>query len=346
VAATRARDRLIVSGLGLKTAPKGSPAASLGPILRDKLAGTTGTFGYAGQDGQFTGLVHRTEPLATPRREFAPRPVGDPASILTRPLASLPIPIGRPRHSATEFLSYARCPMRHYFKYVAGIREPAVAAPAGVREQAIIRGLIVHDVLERLREEAELDLLLEDAIRRRDRDAPPPDSIAGQQYRDPIRAEVRGATEAKEYRALAERPGARRELPFLHLGPAGERFEGRIDLAAPEGGGVVLLDVKTGGGGGVSPAERAARYAPQRDLYLSAAEAISGRPVERFAWQFSRGGVQVSEPVTEALRASASAATERISEEIGRGTPPLTSYPGECRFCGYRQVEWCKGVEG
>jgi ATP-dependent helicase/nuclease subunit A len=346
VAATRARDRLIVSGLGLKMAPKGSPAASLGPILQEKLAGTTGTFRYAGQGGEFTGLVHLTEPLATPRRELAPRPVGDPASILTRPLAPLPLPIGRPRHSATEFLCYARCPMRHYFKYVAGVREPAVAAPAGVREQAILRGLIVHDVLEHLREEAELDLLLEDAIGRRDRDAPPPDSLAGQQYRDRIRAEVRGATEAEEYRALAARPGARHELPFLHLGPAGERIQGKIDLAAPEGRGIVLLDVKTGGGGGLSPAERAARYAPQRDIYLSAAEAISGLPVERFAWQFSWDGVQVSEPVTAALRGSASAAAARTAEEIGRGTPALTSYPGECRFCGYQQAGWCTGVAG
>jgi hypothetical protein len=236
--------------------------------------------------------------------------------------------------------------MRHYFKYVAGVREPAVAVPAGVREQAILRGLIVHDVLEHLREEAELDLLLEDAIRRRDPDAPPPDSVAGQQYREPIRSEVRGATEAEAYRALAARPGARHELPFLHLGPAGERIEGRIDLAAPEGRGIVLLDVKTGGGGGLPPSERAARYAPQRDIYLSAAEAISGLPVERFAWQFSRDGVQVSEPVTEALRSSASATTARMSEEIGRGRPALTSYPGECRFCGYQRVGWCRGVEG
>ena len=344
VAATRARDRLIVSGLGLEGAPKGSPAASLGPILRQQSTGLEGAFTYRGQGRDFTGPVHLTGTLAEPARRLQPRPVGDPELVLVRPPDVLPLPLGRPRHSATEFLSYARCPMRHYFKYVVGVREPEVAFSAGARAQAVLRGQIVHDVLEQLREEAELDFLLEDAIRRRDSDAPPPDSVEGRRYRDPIRDEIHGATQSPEYRAVSGRPGARHELPFIHLAPNGERTEGRLDLAAPEDGGVVVLDVKTGGGGRASLAARVARYAPQRDVYLAATETIGALPVRRVAWQFSRDGVQVSEPVTEALRRSARTAVTRTAAEIGQGAPTLTSYPGECRFCGYRQVGWCPGV--
>jgi hypothetical protein len=150
-----------------------------------------------------------------------------------------------------------------------------------------------------------------------------------------------------EYRTMASRPGARRELSFLYLGSHGEIGHGSIDLAAPapdQRHGIELLDVKTTQCEAAVAADRAEQYAPQRDVYVTAAGAITGLPVERFAFQFSRAGVQISSPVTPAGAAAASERFAATVESIGEGAAPLTQFPHECRFCGYRRVRLCAGV--
>ena len=56
-----------------------------------------------------------------------------------------------------ELLSIDRCARRHWFRYVAGLREPQLKR-RGTAEQsnAIRRGLIVHDVLEHYEDDVEL----------------------------------------------------------------------------------------------------------------------------------------------------------------------------------------------
>jgi hypothetical protein len=92
--------------------------------------------------------------------------------------------------------------------------------------------LIVHDVLERLREEDELDALLEDAIGRWDEEAPPPESPEGVRYRDHLREEVASVAHHRDYRAIADLANARRELGFLHIAGTEHFYQGKIDLAA------------------------------------------------------------------------------------------------------------------
>jgi ATP-dependent helicase/nuclease subunit A len=345
VAATRARDRLIVSGFELEKQPAGSTASALAPLLAPLIGADRKLFSYEGQGSSFTGQVHQAAAL-TAEPALVAGVVLEPEAVLARPLPRLRVPLGQLRHSATEFLSWHRCPERHYLRYVAGLREPSLKGAGGAREDAVRRGVIVHDVLERLREEAELELLLEDAIHRHDPEAPPGDTVAGASIRDQIRAEVTAVETHAAYRALADAPGARHELGFIALLGGGDRIEGKMDLAAPMEGGIVLLDVKTGRVADGDTALHAAHYAPQRDVYVTAAEAISGLRVSRFAFQFSRAGLQHSEPITEEVRLQARRSQGEILRSIGDGSRGLTDHPDECRFCGFRVTGWCPGVAG
>src|SRR5690606_1647874 len=113
--------------------------------------------------------------------------------------------------------------------------------------------------------------------------------------------------------------------------------------------GLVLVDVKTGGGGGERSAEqRAAAYAPQRDVYVAAADAVSPVRVTRFGFQFSEPAEQVSVGLDDAARDEARRAFGEMLGRIRCGSaaemPEKTAFPAECRWCGYRREGWCEGV--
>ena len=79
-----------------------------------------------------------------------------------------------------------------------------------------------------------------------------------------------------DYR-VRDRPGARRELGFIHLVEGDTLSEGKLDLAAPGEAGLVLLDVKTSAiYAKPMPRRSAAHYRVQRDVYVAASEAIQG----------------------------------------------------------------------
>ncbi|HEU4588516.1 MAG TPA: PD-(D/E)XK nuclease family protein, partial [Gemmatimonadales bacterium] len=251
---------------------------------------------------------------------------------------------GRTRHSATELMVWARCAQRHWFKYVAGLREPEVRRSGDGFMSAIARGQIVHDVLEHTETEEEFELLLEAAIGRWDAAAPPPETATGQRYREALAQEIATIRGDAGYRALDDRPGRRRELPFLQILGPDAVIEGKIDLAAPDGDGYALLDIKTGGGDAQALTRKADGYALQRDVYVSALEAVGGAPVRSFTFHFSGAGRQVGGPLTDEARRAAADAVRRAVDALGAGAPALTRYPEECRFCGYKRVGWCDGV--
>jgi ATP-dependent helicase/nuclease subunit A len=343
VAATRAQDRLILSGFtDAKASAKETMASgALGAVLG--LAGVAGgTVVYTDASGrQFSALVHQVamgdeEPVAT-EEVFAPEPVPSPRAALT-------VRAGRSRHSATELMTQARCARRHWFKYVVGVREPAVARDGPEWGGAIARGLVVHDVLEHIREEAELAELLEAAIGRWDPASPAPEAEPGRKYRDDLAREIAAVRTHPGYRALDEAPGRRRELEFMHLVTADGVLQGKIDLAAPAGDGLAALDVKTGGGDPAALRRKAEGYALQRAVYIGALEALADRPVTSFAFQFASDGVQVGGEVTDDMRRTAAEQVAAALSAMGTDAPALTSFPVECRFCGYRRVRWCEGV--
>jgi ATP-dependent helicase/nuclease subunit A len=347
VAATRAKDRLIVSPIPRPRAIRASLAHEL--LERFPALASGSAIEYEGADNRrYRAAVRIAEPMPA---DGDARP-GDPAEPLLDPETTIPLPLvpvaspeGLQRHSATEFLAHARCPWKQWLKHTVGIREPAFEASHEQLVSAVARGQIVHDVLEH-EGEAGLDDLLEAAIGRWDEDAPPPESERGVKYRAHLTDEVTRVLEHPEYAALAARPGARRELSFLHVRPDGSALQGFIDLAAPAaaGEGLELLDVKTTQCGAAEAREIAGQYGPQRDVYVTAAGAISGRPVERFAFQFSRARVQVAEPLDAEARADAARRADLRAKEIASGGAALTSHPEECRFCGYRRVGLCAGV--
>ncbi len=346
VAATRARRRLVISGLALGKRKGGGTDPSR--QLLSVLPGTPWEDGQALSVGlgasPVQAVVHLARGAAAKAgAEPEPAPLGDPAS-LAGPLEPVAGPVGRGRHSASEFLVWSRCQTRHWFKYVLGVREPEVDRGTPEFLDAVTRGLIVHDVLEHLRVEDELDQLLADAIGRWDEDHPPPDSPQGEASRRALREEITLVSENPAYRAVDDLPGSRRELPFLRLDGPAIVFQGAIDLAAPEGDHLVLLDVKTSRCDETGAAAKARQYAPQRDVYVSSAQALAGLPVGRFAFQFSRAGVQVSEELDAAARGEMAARLRTWLERLGGGAPALTDHPHECRFCGYRRPGWCPGA--
>ena len=350
VAMTRAKERLFITGLPEWTQTKDGamcPADFLWKRLCDVELRDGATFSYRSQGGaEYTGIVRMGDAsvLAVETTTQLPEVLGP--EVLGKPLEPLTVAAGRPRHSATELVTHNRCQQRHWFKYILGVREPPTYdKKKGELVDAITRGLIVHDVLERLREEEELDYLLEDAIQRHDADAPPREESRGQQYREHLRDEVQLVAQHPDYRAVADHPTARHELEFLHVVSESARFEGLIDLAATPGPGHSLLDVKTSQCNAEVARKKAKEYAPQRDVYVSAVEAISGTPVDRFAFQFSRAEEQISEDIPGTLRDEIRRRVQKTLEQIEFGTPELTRFPWECRFCGYNRVGWCKGVE-
>jgi ATP-dependent helicase/nuclease subunit A len=353
VAATRAKDRLILGGFSAKVNER-SPA---GAIWKNLEGGTPrpGTIDFTGRNGtRHRALVRICEvpaELTSPVGTVEPLPIEQPAPESCVLLATR---AGRARHSATSLMKFERCERRHWFGYVAGLREPdRVADGAGATGEwgpnATVRGQIVHDVLEHHGDD-DLDLLLEDAIGRWDPDAPTPEVAAGQRYREGLKEEIDLVAGHPDYRAIADLPTARRELAFVHVAgrDASGRdaiVEGQIDLAGRAADGVVLLDVKTHQAAGAELQAVVAGYATQRDAYVSAVEAIGGQPVARFAFQFSRAATQLAEEVTAEGRAQAGARVAALLEAVGGAAPALARDPAECRHCGYRRAGWCAGTE-
>ena len=341
VAATRAKDRLILSGFSDGKLKAGCAAFELGAAIG--LDGADGVLQYVDRRGnRFEALV---------RTISADQPVVEPveeaftAAEIPSTGAPLHVAAGRPRHSATELMSFARCARRHWFKYVAGVREPALDRSGPEWGGAIARGQVVHDVLERIREDADLEQLVDAAVGRWDPYSPAPETEPGREYREELAREVSAVRIDPAYRALDDAPGRRRELEFYHLVSADDFLQGKIDLAAPVDGGVAALDVKTGGGDHDALQRKADGYALQRSVYVGALEAVSGLSVKSFAFHFSSAGEQIGGSVTDELRSAGALEVSQALEAMGDDAPALTRYPTECRWCGYRKEKWCPGVK-
>ncbi len=362
VAATRAKDRLVVclpagSSKKLRDDAKkreklgdapdrsfGSAAdamklvfPAIGSSLRERY--------HAADAREYEATVKIVTVVEAPEHAVIPQRAALDASTLAAPPMPIRVAAGRSRHSATELLSEERCARRHWYKYVAGLREPEIAAGEKHGEiNAIKRGLIVHDVLERLRENEELDALLEDAVRRHDPDAPTPESTEGARYRAEIAAELRAALEQPDYRAVLDAPGAQRELAFLHIVDADTYVEGKIDLVAPGADGYRVVDVKTSQCDPEAAAFKAEQYAIQKAVYVAALEGIGGLRVASFGFQFTAIAKQIGGPLTDDVRAALDARLHTTLSALDVEPPSLAKSANDCRYCGYRTVGWCPGV--
>ncbi len=155
VAATRAGERLVLSGIpqGGTRNTAGAPALELLALFPQLAQPGVAGVEYQGLGASFTMRVtHASPSLLTSAADEMPLGLSD---MLPSPHASMSAPVGRGRHSATELMAQPRCEQKHWFKYIAGLPEPALEGRGRRKDEliaAVTKGQIVHDVLEHLAE--------------------------------------------------------------------------------------------------------------------------------------------------------------------------------------------------
>lgn len=361
VAATRAKDLLILSGIPLGTMNK--PRARVpADAIRSHFAAldaTTGTIEYRGASGitymatvRHADLVPEIDDSATTEATVssAQLPPVDTSIIdaITAPWSEVSVASGRGRQSATELMEIQECERRHWLKRVASLPEPSVHVHGGGIGNALLsaaaRGVTVHHILEHAEAGSDLGQLYNAAIGRSGEDSEI--DFIDPIERDRIIAEVERTVSRPEYRELRDAAGARRELAFTFV-DGDSSFQGTLDLVAPLGDGYRLLDVKTGGRTADDAAtveNKAARYDLQRTLYSRAVEVLTGGRVTGFTFDFTASGQQAD--VTLDAN-TAGQALQRLEIEVARlkeGVSSRTASAGECEFCGYRTAGWCPGT--
>lgn len=269
VAATRAKETLILSGLALGDAGK-----TVTPSVRilESLGGLAGKTEVAYVNANGATFHARVQTLGG-------EPADAGAAEATAPALALPpepvrVPSGSTRLSATQLMSFARDPEQWHRTYVTRFDPALVGAGGETKGRAIIAGQVVHDVLEKIGDgELDLETLLEQAIARWDEDAPELQSDLGRQYRAFLRTRIDAAQRAPAWQAMVARPSARHELGFMRIRPDGTAITGAFDLAAIDGDAVRILDLKNSTASTDALAER---YRVQAAVYVEAARAIAG----------------------------------------------------------------------
>jgi ATP-dependent exoDNAse (exonuclease V) beta subunit len=299
VASTRARNRLILSGIPLGTAGRGamSPAAEVRATF--PALGEANEVEYTASDG---AVYHAAVTLCAALAESSTAEARAAAEIELRlPPAALPVPSGSARLSATQLMAFDHDPQQWHDWYVVRAVDAAGAGAGRAAARAVSTGIIVHEVLEKAGlDDADIAELIEGAIASTDEDAPEADSTAGIAYRTLVRARVDAATSSAAWKSVADQPSARRELAFTRLLADGTAISGALDLVARVGDGVRIMDIKTSSAGG---AELAARYAVQAAVYADAVRTITGATEVAFALLPLPSGIAVEVQPTQPVDA-------------------------------------------
>jgi ATP-dependent helicase/nuclease subunit A len=338
VAATRARDRLILSGVVREKASEERLSTS---VLERIVEG----FGI---DREADSSLPIPPPAARPglAESFEPAeiavhanlPSTDQAAMLVarhpapdaaRGLGEGPAPLLE-RHppaipnrqlSYSTISAYEDCGYRFQLERVFGLggRENGgrvgAEGPLSAREEGTIRGRIVHALLEWSHAHGWREPPLELAVAEAVAEGLDPDSIDLEaEMLGPVRAWLGSALLRERIAAGAGR--ARAEVPIL-LGVGGAVLRGSIDLLAErDGSPPLVIDYKTDPLGDSDPEERARRYETQRAIYaLASSEALGAEEVE-VAYVFLE---RPDEPALSTLGLTEmAAAREDLAEKIGR----------------------------
>jgi ATP-dependent helicase/nuclease subunit A len=306
VAATRARERLILSGVAMPRPPRNEQPGT--PAIERILAGfevdreRDSEIAVPAPDPR-PGLEARFEPSRIAVRVNLPSPEraaeltatrGEGTAATPRVDEPAPLPERRPPAvphrplSYTAIAAYGECGYRFQMERVLGLGERVrplspiaaqrtnggVEDSPGTRSAAAARGAAAH-------------ALLEWSARNGWREPPAEaveahaagEGIAAESLLDPVRAWL-GSDLLRE-RVLEPGASARAEAPLL-LAVDGATLRGSIDLLVErEGAPPLVVDYKTDRLDGVAPAERAAKYEVQRTIYaLAVAEARDAAEVE------------------------------------------------------------------
>ena len=368
VAASRARDRLILSGIYKPAELEAPEQLKAGDTPLRRLLPELVARGFTGEETEVelpaphpvgggdpvppaTGLRIRTSEPGSGRaaelvRTFPPPEEDGPFTAIAEPAPLLaegaaPVPIGHLSYSALAL--YEQCGYRFYVERVLGAREALAIAPGEAAEEApeipnempepgVVRGhaLGIGNAVH-----AALEWSAQHGW------ADPGEELVGRLLaregltRDAdALARVRrlvGGWLASDLRAeLAGSPRA--EVPFV-LGLGGTVVRGKIDLLVDGDPVPTVVDYKTDALDGRSAAEAAARYAAQRQVY---ALAVGGETGARAIHVFLEAP---DDPQVEHFDANAlGAAREHLGELIGRmrgGEFEVTHrpYPALCFGC-------------
>ena len=312
VAATRARERLIVSGV---VNPKEGKESKGKPVI-ERLVETLGVpreedstvpvAAPAPRPGLEADLApseiavrvnlpsrERAAELRTLRREGATtRALGEgPPPLIKRRPPTVP---SRPL-SYTAISAYKECPYRFYMERVLGMSRIDEGAPSDELalsdpEERTARGAAVHALLEWSQAngwaEPPPELAERHAVANGLRDAASPSKDPDMGHSDRLAEELLEPVRQWLTSPLRERIGneatrIRAEVPLL-LGIGDTVLRGSIDLLVErEGAPPLVIDYKTDRLNGSDPAERAAHYGVQRSIYaLAVAEALGDEEVE------------------------------------------------------------------
>ncbi|HEX5990325.1 MAG TPA: UvrD-helicase domain-containing protein [Solirubrobacterales bacterium] len=334
VAATRAREHLILSGVvnpkeGRET--KGRSVVerlveALGvPRDEDATVPVAPPQPRPGLEAEFEASEIRAQvnlpsperaaELRTLRREgAAERGLGEgpPPLVERRP----PIVPSRPL-SYTAISAYEECAYRFYMERVLGLARtesrPENDGEPSAREERTARGAAVHALLEWSQANGWAVPSEELALRH----AAATGLRKAEDLLEPVRQWIDSSLRE---RIAAEATRIRAEVPLL-LGIGGTVLRGSIDLLVErEGAPPLVIDYKTDRLGGADPAERAAHYGVQRSVYaLAVAEALGTEEVE-VAYVFLE---RPEEPAISLLSAGEMAtARTKLEATIARITEP------------------------
>ena len=264
VATTRARDRLILAG------PTAKPRGAAEWLSR-------------GRDQSVAVIakvpeVVRPAPPPTPELAWLDRlRQGDVAEPLVRPVRR---GVMRYTRSATELMTHAASRREWRLKYLHGVIPQWIFAreSTGTGVPAATRGVVIHGVLERIREEGELGDLLDVVIGALESPELEEQLAPGTEYRLALEAELGRVVASPEWRWYVEGDHWR-ELGFVHFRRPNKWRIGAFDLYRPGAPKDLIVDFKTHDIG-AEAVERVARdYALQVAVYRSAARA-AGREAD------------------------------------------------------------------
>jgi len=340
VAATRARERLILSGVAM---PKPGRNAQPGTAVIERILESFGVererdsaIAFAvpqareGLDASFAASAiavrvnrpshERAAELTATRRE--PKPPALPEGGSAPPVERHPPAVPNRPLSYTALAAYEECAYRFQMERVLDLGErgrslsPIARQEAnardegglGARSDAAARGAAVHSLLEWSQANEWREPPAELVARHATAAGLDPAEGLGDELLAPVRAWL--ASGLLRERVMAPGASTRAEVPLL-LGVSGTTLRGSIDLLVErDGEPPLVVDYKTDRLNGATPAERATKYAAQRAIYaLAAAEARGAREVE-VAYLFLE---QPDEPALELLD---SAAMERGRESL------------------------------
>jgi len=355
VAATRAKERLILSGV---TNPQPGRETK-GKAVVERLVDALG----APRDEDSTvpvappaprpGLEAEFEPSELAVRVNLPSPeraaelralrregaadrhlgAGPPPLVERKP----PIVPSRPL-SYTAISAYEECAYRFYMERVLGLApidqgapndEVALSAP----EERTARGAAVHALLEWSQANGWAEPSTE--LAKRHAAAAGLGAGLAEELLEPVRQWISSPLR-KQISAEATR--TRAEVPLL-LGVGGTVLRGSIDLLVErEGVAPLVVDYKTDRLGGADPAERAAHYGVQRSIYaLAVAEALGVEEVEVAYVFLERPDEPASSLLGPTEMAAARASLEKTIARISAGEFPVASEDQRdwslCRGC-------------